>query len=81
MLAIILTGAGLLAGVVALVLVSESFAYGLSRALEAAFESIEVRLDQRSRAIYAAGRRGAESDQGAAGRVVVLKARPAAAAP
>lgn len=81
MLAIILAAGGLLAGVVALVLVSEGFAYGVSRAVEAAFERIEVGLDRRSRAIYAAERRAAESGQGVAGEVVVLKARAGSAAP
>ena len=76
MLAIILlTGVGLLAGGVALVLVSEGFAYGVSRVVEAAFERVEVHLDRRSRALYAAERRAAETDQSAAGQVVVLKAR------
>lgn len=73
MLAIILTAGGMLAAAVALVLVSENFAYGVSRVVEAAFEQIEVRLDRRSRAAYAAERRAAE--QGAAGQVVVLRAR------
>jgi hypothetical protein len=77
MLAIILTAGGLLAAGVALVLVSENFAYGVSRVVEAAFESIEVRLDRRERARFAAERSAAESDQIAAGQVVVLKARAA----
>ena len=81
MLAIILTAGLLSAGAVALVLVSESFAYGVSRVVEAAFEAVEVRLDRRSRALYAAGRGAAEADQSAAGQVVVLKARAVAAAP
>ena len=80
MLAIILAAGGLLAGVVALVLVSEGFAYGVSRVVEAAFEREEVGLERRSRAAYAAERRAAASDQVAAGQVVVLKARAAAAA-
>lgn len=79
MLAIILTAGGMLAGVVALVLVSENFAYGVSRVVEAAFERIEVRLDRRSRALYAAERRAAGGDQDVAGQVVALKARAAAA--
>ena len=81
MLAIILTAGGLLAGVAALVLVSEGFTYEVSRAVEAAFERIEVRLDRRSRALRAAERRAAESEQSVAGQVVVLKARAAAVAP
>lgn len=81
MLAIILAAGGLMAGVVALVLVSEGFAYEVSRAVEAAFERIEVGLDRRSRAVYAAERRAAEFEQGVAGQVVVLKARAGAVAP
>ena len=76
MLAIILTAGGLLAAGVALVLVSENFAYGVSRVMEAAFERVEVHLDRRSRARVAA-----ESGQGAAGQVVVLKARANSGAP
>ena len=74
MLAIILAAGGLMAGVFALLLVSEGFAYGVSRVVEAAFEAVEIRLDRRSRAAHAA----AESEQSAAGQVVVLKARAAA---
>ena len=81
MLAIILTAGGLLAGVVALVLVSENFAYGVSRVVEAAFERIEVRLDRRSRAVYAAERGAAGGEQNVTGQVVVLRARAAAVAP
>jgi len=81
MLAIILASVGLLAGVVALVLVSENFAYGVSRVIEAAFERIEVHLDRRSRALYAAERGAAESEQGVTGQVVVLRARVVAPAP
>ena len=78
MLAIILAAGGLMAGVVALVLVSEGFAYEVSRVVEAAFERIEVRLDRRSRARYAAERRAAAYDQDVTGQVVALKARAAA---
>lgn len=81
MLAIILGAGGLLAGVVALVLVSENFAYGVSRVVEAAFERVELRLDRRSRAAHAAERAAAEAGQGSAGQVVVLKARAASVAP
>jgi hypothetical protein len=81
MLAIILTAGGLLAAVAALVLVSENFAYGVSRVVEAAFESIEVRLDRRDRARLAAERAAVESEQLAAGRVVVLRAGAAAVRP
>lgn len=81
MLAIILTAGGLLAAGVALVLVSENFAYGVSRVVEAAFERIEVRLDRRDRARFAAERMAAESGRVAAGQVVVLKARAAALSP
>ena len=76
MLAMILAGAGLLAGAAAMVLFSESFAYGVSRVVEAAFEAVEVRLDLRSRARYAAELGATRAaDQSGAGRVVVLKAR------
>ena len=81
MLAIILAAGGLMAGVVALVLVSEGFAYGVSRVVEAAFERVEVRLDRRSRSLYAAGRAAAEAEQRETGAVVVLKARAGAVAP
>ena len=81
MLAIILSVGGLLAAVVALVLVSENFAYGLSRVVEAAFERVEVHLDRRDRTRFAAERTAAESDQVAAGQVVVLKAGAAAVSP
>lgn len=82
MLAIILTAGGLLAGGVALALVSENFAYGLSRVMEAAFERIEVHLDRRSLARHAAERGAAASGQSAsAGQVVVLKARASSVGP
>ena len=80
MLALILAAGGLLAGVVALVLMSENFAYGVSRVVEAAFERIEVRLDRRSRALYAAERAAAVNEQSVTGQVVVLKARAGAVA-
>lgn len=81
MLTIILAAGGMLAGVVALVLASENFAYGVSRVVEAAFERVEVRLDRRSRALYAAEREAAAGEQGLTGQVVVLKARTGSAAP
>jgi hypothetical protein len=71
-----MAGAGLLAGAAAMVLFSESFAYTVSRVVEAAFESVEVRLDRRSRARYAAEQRDTGADQSGADRVVVVRARP-----
>ena len=79
MLAIILTAGGLLAGGVALVLMSEGFAYGVSRVVEAVFESIEVRLDRRSRERYAAERRAAAGGQSVAAQVVALESQYARA--
>jgi len=49
MLAIILIAAGLAAAFVALALVSEGFAYEVSRVAEAAFEAVEVRMERRAR--------------------------------
>ena len=73
MLAIILAAGGLMAGVMALVLASDGFAYEVSRVVEAAFERIELRLDRRSQARHAAARAAAAADQSVAGQVVVLK--------